>query len=79
MDHINIKKVEIEGTDLVRDLSSNAILSTSVTKLNAYKNRKKISMENKEKLDKCVDDINMLKDEIGEIKTMLRLLTSKFN
>jgi uncharacterized FlaG/YvyC family protein len=76
----DINTIAIEGrTDFVRDLSSKALLSCNKRGLQDYKLRKKNSDNQRAKLDKCVDDINSLRDEIDEIKSMLKLITSKFN
>lgn len=65
-------KVE-ENLDLIRDLTSNAIINTNS---NAYEAR--LNQIAKEKLDRQQStDIEDLKTDIAEIKKLLKTLASK--
>lgn len=66
-------KIENES-GYVKDLSNRAILSTDTAALEAYKLRRKKAAETQAKLD----EINTLKQDVAEIKDLLRqLLGSK--
>jgi len=76
----DINTIALEGrTDYVRDISSKALLSCDKRGLQDYKLRKKNSENQRAKLEQCVDDINSLRLEMNEIKSMLKTITSKFN
>jgi hypothetical protein len=70
--------VKIENKDgLIRDISSGAVLNTNQTDYENYLNRKKQAVLAKEQSSKQVEEINNLKNEIGEIKKMLLALMNK--
>ena len=70
--------VKIENKDgLIRDISSGAVLNTNQTDYENYLNRKRQSELAKEQSSKQVEEINNLKNEIGEIKKMLLALMNK--
>ena len=57
----------VDGHDgLVRDLNTGAIINQDVSAIDARKKSKHLSS--------ALDDINMLKNEVSEIKTLLREL-----
>ena len=59
--------IKVEGHDgLVRDETTGAILNYNDTAIEARRKMKR--------LNSALDDINMLKDEVSEIKTLLREL-----
>jgi hypothetical protein len=61
-------------TGYVKDMSNKAILSTDLAGLEAYKMRKKKAAETQAKLD----EINNIKQDVAEIKDLLKqLLGSK--
>jgi len=67
--------VKVEGNpSLVRDMRSNAIVNTdTVAYLNYMKTKNKL-LENKTQVEQNTDDINILKEDIAEIKKLLQLL-----
>tara|TARA_Y100000034_G_C6892643_1_gene410959 strand:- start:448 stop:663 length:216 start_codon:yes stop_codon:yes gene_type:complete len=68
---IEKKYAEVEGsTSKVRDLTTNAILTTDLKSLQAYK-------AGREQRKQQAEDINMLKEEMSEIKAMLQKLLNK--
>jgi hypothetical protein len=70
--------VKIENKDgLIRDISSGAVLNTNQTDYENYLNRKKQAVLAKEQSSKQVEEINNLKNELGEIKKMLLALMNK--
>jgi len=63
------KSNQIENrNDLVRDTYSKAILNTDLDALNAWKKRK----EKSNRIDTHENDINNIKEELGEIKFMIK-------
>ena len=57
----------VDGHDgLVRDLNTGAIINQDVSAIDARKKSKHLSS--------ALDDINMLKNEVSEIKSLLREL-----
>ena len=65
-----MKTVKIENSKLERDVYSKAVLNTNRNALETYK------MERKRKLDE-IDDINNMKQDIKELKEMIRELMGK--
>ena len=65
--------IEVEGhKDLVRDMNTTAILNTNK---NAYQQAK----ERVERIKKEKEEINILKQDVNEIKDMLQKLLEKNN
>lgn len=70
--------VKIEGKDgLVRDISSGAILNTNRTDYENFLERKRQEKASKEQIAQQAEEINSIKNEIGEIKQMLLALLNK--
>ena len=72
-----MKKASVTGNkDLVRDLSTKAILNTNIEEYNRYV----IARENKQRenlrIQSIEDDLNTLKDDLNEIKDLLRNLAN---
>ena len=59
---------------LVRDLESGAILNTNLKVAEGLRMAKKSRQKTKDQLESNSNDINSIKNEITEIKTMLRTL-----
>ena len=67
------KFLKVEGhTHLVRDVSSNAIVSTNKSEYQLYMNRVKQRESQGDKLRNVVKDINNLKGELREIKELIK-------
>ena len=67
-----MKTVKIENKKLERDVHSKAILSTNINALEAYKIEKK-------RKEGEMNDINNMKQDIKELKEMIRELMGKQN
>jgi hypothetical protein len=65
----DILKVK-DSKDLIRQKQSNAILNTNTKELNKYKEER----EEKIKLKKLVEENNQMKNDIEEIKSLLKQL-----
>lgn len=59
-----------DNKDLVRQKQSNAILNTNLKELNKYKEER----EEKMKLKKLLEENEQMKNDIDEIKSLLRQL-----
>ena len=59
---------------LVRDLESGAILNTDMKVAEGLRIAKKNRQKTKDQLETNTNDINSIKTELSEIKTMLRTL-----
>lgn len=70
--------VQIESDDsLARDISSHAVITVSPDKANDYRARKKIAEQKDSELVRQQQEINGLKSDIQEIKTMLQALIQR--
>ena len=67
--------VQVEGRkNLMRDLDTGAILNLDDKRSAGFKLAKLNRQNQKDQLEKNTNDINSIKSEITEIKTMLRAL-----
>jgi triacylglycerol esterase/lipase EstA (alpha/beta hydrolase family) len=67
--------VKVEGhNNLVRDTRSNAIINTDKRGYQTYKTLKKTKSSDKIRIDQIESDLSSLKNDIGEIKTLLQNL-----
>lgn len=64
--------VKVEGNeDLVRDPHTNAIINTNVAEYKKYKETKSLMMSRKQQINNQSKEIEEIKQEIAEIKTLL--------
>lgn len=72
------KYIKVENEiDLVRDSSSGAIINRNVSEFEAYKKRKLKMQENQDKVRDACREINNLKQELYEIKDLIKKLVGK--
>lgn len=65
----------VEGhPNLIRDERSNAILNTNLNEYENYKYLKSIKEKETNRIDNIESDLTSLKDDIGEIKDLLKNL-----
>ena len=65
--------IKVEGhTHLVRDVNSNAIINTNKTDYQLYMQRVKVRERQGDKLRGAVKEINNLKQELREIKELVK-------
>ena len=69
---MKIAKVK-ENPDLVRDMENQAILNTNVSALEAYKKRRQKESE----VSQSLNDINTMKQDINELKTLMQRILEK--
>lgn len=70
MEIVQIKNRE----NLVRDVSSKAVINTNRTEYENYLSRRKNGQDMKARIDKNCDDIDCIKKDLTEVKEMLMLL-----
>ena len=75
------EKVQVEDhKNLYRDSNSKAIINFNNDEYAKYMQAYKKRVKSKQKLDNTVDEINIIKQEMSEMKDMLRqLITNKVN
>ena len=69
-------KVESD-VSLVRDMESNAIISKNKTEFDKFLNISRKKYEEKRKFDQMRGDLDSLKQDMDEIKTLLRNIMNK--
>jgi len=71
-------RVKVEGYEsLVRDVSSNAIVNTNRSEYQLYMARIKSREKQGDEIRNAVKEINTLKAELREIKSLLQEVTKK--
>ena len=68
-------KVEGHG-ELYRDSTTNSIVNRNTSDYNRYMSQKKTKNEETEKVDTMEQDLTHLKNEINEIKSLLKELVN---
>jgi hypothetical protein len=69
--------VRVTGTNFVRDVNSRAILPTDNTEKNEYYARLKLVKNQKEEINKVKSELDCIKSDMCEIKSLLQQLLSK--
>ena len=72
MKHTNVKG----HVDLVRDNSTGAILNNDTSEYENYIRMRAKRKEGTDKIDNMENDLKSLKDDINEIKTLLKALSN---
>jgi len=62
--------------DLIRDKNSNAILNTNSSEYDNYLSLRAKKKQGTDRIDTMENDLKSLKDDINEIKTLLRALSN---
>jgi hypothetical protein len=71
-------KLKVEGHEsLARDLRSNAIVNTSKTEYQIYMNRVRSREQQGDQIRNTIKEINVLKQELFEIKSLLKEVLKK--
>jgi hypothetical protein len=70
--------LKVEGHNgLVRDMSTGAIINTNRTEYEEYMARKRLAEQRELEISKHSEDINILKNDMQEIKSMILQLLQK--
>ena len=73
------KYVKVKSdVSLVRDVNSNAIISKNQSEFDKFINLSKKKYEEKKKFDNMRSDLDSLKEDMKEIKTLLRNIMDKW-
>ena len=73
-----MSKVKVEGFEsLVRDVKSNAIVNTNKSEYQVYMARIRAREKQGDEIRNAVKEINTLKAELREIKSLLQEVTKK--
>ena len=71
-------KIKVEGhNSLARDVRSNAIVNTNKTEYQLYMNRIKSREQQGDQIRNTIKEINILKQELFEIKNLLKEVLKK--
>ena len=71
-------KIKVEGhSSLVRDIRSNAIVNTNKSEYQIYMNRIKSREQQSDQIRNTIKEINILKQELFEIKNLLKEVLKK--
>lgn len=72
------KFAKVEGhPNLVRDMNSGAILNINTQEHENARARKNLRGKKQKEYENLITDVNQLKDDIGEIKSLLTQLVEK--
>lgn len=70
--------IKVEGHEnLIRDIKSNSIINTNMNEYNEYIIRRKTKDEENQKIQNLEGDIDNIKNDLHEIKTLLRSLLNE--
>ena len=72
MNYTNVKG----HTDYVRDNSTGAIVNNNSSEYDNYLKRRAKRQQGEDRIDNMEDDLKSLKDDINEIKTLLKALSN---
>ena len=72
MNHTNVQG----HSDLVRDNSTGAILNNDTSQYNQYLSLRAKRKQGTDRIDNMENDLKSLKDDINEIKTLLKALSN---
>jgi len=71
-------KIKVEGhSSLARDIRSNAIVNTNKTEYQLYMSRIKSREQQGDQIRNTIKEINILKQELFEIKNLLKEVLKK--
>jgi hypothetical protein len=62
-----------ENPELIRDMDSKAVLNTNTTALQSYKKRR----EKQQEIDQSISDINTMKQDINDLKSLMQRILDK--
>ena len=69
--------MKVKGhNSLIRDENSNAIVNTDLSEYNNYLSLRSKRKQKSERIDNMENELKSLKDDINEIKTLLKALSN---
>lgn len=67
--------LKVKGySNLLRDPQTNSIINTNTSEYQEYISRKNTKQNEEQKIQSIEEDVAMMKDDLNEIKTLLRSL-----
>jgi septal ring factor EnvC (AmiA/AmiB activator) len=69
--------VKVEGTNFVRDVNSMGLSNTDMAAKDEYYSKVRMIQSQKQNLNKVNEEINSLKNDISDIKMLLKQLIDK--
>jgi hypothetical protein len=73
-----VAKLKVEGyKDLVREMNSNAIVNTNVSEYQIYMKRVRARQTHSDQIKDACREINNLKQELYEIKSLIKNMVNK--
>ena len=67
--------LKVKGhSNLLRDPETNSIINTSMSEYQEYISRRDVKEAEEQKIQSIEDDVAIMKDDLNEIKTLLRSL-----
>lgn len=67
--------LKVDGfTNLVRDPNTNSIINTNMSEYQQYLARRNVKSEENQKLESLESDVTNIKNDLDEIKSLLRRL-----
>jgi len=67
--------IKVEGhSNLKRDPQTNAIINDNMKEYNEYMKRKQLKSKEIDRIQNIEDDLDRIKDDMSELKTLLRIL-----
>ncbi len=72
-----MEDLKVKGhSDLIRDPITNAIINTNKSKYEEYISRRNIKKSETQKVKNLEDELSCIKDDLNEIKSLLRRLSN---
>jgi hypothetical protein len=69
--------LKVEGhNNLIRDPNTNSIINTDMSEYQQYLSRRSIKNDENQKIQNLEQDVDCIKDDLNEIKTLLRRLVN---
>jgi hypothetical protein len=69
--------VKVNGTSMIRDTGSMALINTDQNAKNEYYNKVRMMQTQKDEINKVKSEIDSIKNDVGDIKQMLKQLLEK--
>ena len=74
---LNIDYIKVKGHDhLIRDPKTNAIINTNMSEYNEYLSRRDSKLKDNQKVQNLESDVANMKEDLDEIKFLLRRLVN---
>jgi hypothetical protein len=72
-----MSQIKIQGTSFVRDTRTNALINTNIVEIKDYNEKVLMAKEEKYEINKVKSEIQTIKDDMSEIKSLMLKLLEK--